>query len=88
MEKGSLNLPDSGIEEVDSTTSSQPGDIAAEFTIDGKPVLIPKPSDDPNDPLNWSSTRKNITLAIICYLSFFADYGSSTGSITNLVQIK
>jgi hypothetical protein len=28
---------------------------------------IPQPSDDPNDPLNWSQTRKNIILIVISF---------------------
>lgn len=28
-------------------------------------VLVPAPSDDPNDPLNWSSSRKNLSTACI-----------------------
>lgn len=30
-------------------------------------VLIPQPSDDPNDPLLWSQTKKNIQFAILFY---------------------
>lgn len=28
-------------------------------------VLIPAPSDDPNDPLNWSAKRKMISTASV-----------------------
>ena len=27
---------------------------------DGKTLLIPQPSDDPQDPYNWSTTKKNL----------------------------
>ncbi|KAF2873281.1 major facilitator superfamily domain-containing protein [Massariosphaeria phaeospora] len=30
-------------------------------------VLIPQPSEDPNDPLNWSNTKKFTIMAIIAY---------------------
>lgn len=30
-------------------------------------VLVPQPSDDPNDPLNWSSFRKHAALFVIAY---------------------
>lgn len=33
-------------------------------------VLIPQPSDDPNDPLLWSQTKKNFQFAILFYWSF------------------
>jgi hypothetical protein len=29
--------------------------------------LIPQPSDDPNDPLNWSQTKKNIILGVVSF---------------------
>ncbi|KAK9453590.1 major facilitator superfamily domain-containing protein [Dipodascopsis uninucleata] len=32
----------------------------------GNIVLVPQPSDDPNDPLNWSALKKDTALAIIC----------------------
>ena len=41
-------------------------------------VLRPQPSDDPNDPLNWSSFRKHMAmasiswLALVCYLTVTA----------------
>lgn len=28
-------------------------------------VLVPQPSDDPNDPLNWPQWRKDLALAIL-----------------------
>lgn len=28
-------------------------------------VLVPQPSEDPNDPLNWSSTKKISIMAIV-----------------------
>ncbi|KAL1970841.1 hypothetical protein VTN77DRAFT_2675 [Rasamsonia byssochlamydoides] len=30
-------------------------------------VLVPQPSDDPNDPLNWPECRKLTVIMIICY---------------------
>lgn len=30
-------------------------------------VLAPQPSDDPNDPLNWSSFEKHTILAILSF---------------------
>ena len=34
-------------------------------TKDGKTILIPQPSDDPNDPLNWSQAKKNLILGVV-----------------------
>jgi hypothetical protein len=32
-------------------------------------ILIPQPSEDPRDPLNWSMTKKIATLAIVSFAS-------------------
>ena len=33
-------------------------------------VLIPQPSDDPNDPLRWSQKKKNLQFSILWIWSF------------------
>lgn len=53
---------------------------------DGKTLLIPQPSDDPRDPLNWPAWRKHMTLLVICLAGAMGDYGSATGAITLLPQ--
>jgi hypothetical protein len=63
-----------------------PSEHPLKTASDGHTLLIPQPSEDPNDPLNWSSTKKHLFLFIIAVAAFLPDYGSSTGAITNLVQ--
>lgn len=46
---------------------------------DGHTVLIPQPSTDPNDPLNWSWTKKHLMLAVVSFTAFLGDYGSGAG---------
>lgn len=58
----------------------------AKLAKDGRTRLIPQPSDDPNDPLNWSTTKKHIILFIIAFASFLPDYGSATGAVTLIPQ--
>ena len=53
---------------------------------DGKTVLIPQPSSDPNDPLNWNPSRKYVTLLVITVTAFLPDFGSSMGIVTLLPQ--
>ncbi|KAK4460386.1 putative permease of the major facilitator superfamily [Cladorrhinum samala] len=53
---------------------------------DGHTVLIPQPSDDGNDPLNWSWTRKHLILFAVSWASFLPDYGSATGAVTLIPQ--
>jgi hypothetical protein len=55
---------------------------------DGHTILIPQPSDDPRDPLNWSPTRKHVILFIISFTAFLPDYGSATGAVTLLPQAQ
>ncbi|KAL9603196.1 MAG: hypothetical protein Q9179_002297 [Wetmoreana sp. 5 TL-2023] len=64
------------------------GAKAPKLAADNRTVLIPQPSDDPNDPLNWSQRKKNIVLAVVCACTFLPDYGSVTGAVTLIPQAK
>lgn len=52
----------------------------------GHTILIPQPSDDSHDPLNWSRARKHLILFIVSTAAFLPDYGSATGAVTLLPQ--
>jgi hypothetical protein len=52
-------------------------DAVLKTAKDGKTVLIPQPSDDPRDPLNWPTWRKHVTLLVICIAGAMGDYGVS-----------
>lgn len=56
------------------------------LAADGHTRLIPQPSDDPNDPLNWSSTKKHLILFVIAAAAFLPDFGSATGAVTLELQ--
>jgi hypothetical protein len=53
---------------------------------DGHTILLPQPSSDPHDPLNWSRFRKHLILIIISMTAILPDYGSATGAVTLLPQ--
>ncbi|KIW83165.1 hypothetical protein Z517_02409 [Fonsecaea pedrosoi CBS 271.37] len=53
---------------------------------DGQTVLIPQPSDDPDDPLNWSSFKKHMILICVAFGAFAGDFGSGAGVGTIVVQ--
>lgn len=55
---------------------------------DGHTILIPQPSDDPNDPLNWSPARKHVILFIVSLAAFLPDYGSATGAVVLILQAQ
>ncbi|KAJ5934038.1 hypothetical protein N7466_003585 [Penicillium verhagenii] len=57
-------------------------------TTDHDDVLVPQPSDDPQDPLNWGSSRKHAVLAVVIACSFLPDYGSVTGAATLTLQAE
>lgn len=54
---------------------------------DGHTVLIPQPSADPEDPLNWPPLKKHITLFVVSVVSFMPDFVSSTGVVVLLPQV-
>ena len=55
---------------------------------DGHTILIPQPSTDPSDPLNWSSFKRHLILLIISWTALLPDYGSATGAVTLLPQAE
>jgi len=71
---------------VDVDTEAAGSEGGLKVAKDGHTRLIPQPSDDPNDPLNWSWGKKHLILFIISWASFLPDYGSATGAVTLLPQ--
>ncbi|KAF7290370.1 MFS general substrate transporter [Mycena chlorophos] len=49
------------------------------LTADGTKVLWPQPTDDPNDPQNWSDRRKALLLIIITLAAIVPDFDSGIG---------
>jgi hypothetical protein len=49
---------------MDSITSATTG-MKHGVGRDAHIVLAPQPSEDPNDPLNWSSLRKELNLIVL-----------------------
>ena len=41
----------------------------------GKTVLVPQPSADPHDPLNWSPLWKILCITSVSWISFTQGYG-------------
>ncbi|KAI4173396.1 MAG: hypothetical protein LQ343_002928 [Gyalolechia ehrenbergii] len=59
-----------------------------QLSQDQHTILIPQPSADPHDPLNWSQGKKNLILFIISATAFLPDYGSATGAVTLIPQAQ
>jgi hypothetical protein len=49
-------------------------------------VLLPQPSDDPADPLLWTSTKKHLLLVTLAWGAFVTDFISGLGSSLILAQ--
>ena len=46
---------------------------------DGRTVLIPQPSDDPQDPLNWPARKKLAIVFTMSTIAFLPEFGSAVG---------
>lgn len=53
-----------------------------------KTILIPQPTDDPNDPLNWGPFKKHMLLLLVSFGSFAGDFGATAGIPAILIQAK
>lgn len=56
-------------------------------------VLIPQPSDSPNDPLNWSKTRKVSLFVLLSFITAFTaatsnDAGATQDSLNQIYNIS
>ncbi|KAF8872729.1 MFS general substrate transporter [Infundibulicybe gibba] len=49
------------------------------LTKDGTKILWPQPTDDPEDPQNWSDRRKGVQLLIIILAAVVPDFDSGIG---------
>lgn len=55
-------------------------------TKNGKIILIPQPSSDPDDPLNWSWMKKHTVLLALLLPSLLTDWGMTWG--TTLFELQ
>jgi hypothetical protein len=55
---------------------------------DGTTVLIPQPSDDPSDPLNWSRTKKNLVFLTLLPGCFLTDWVITWGTVLFEQQVR
>ncbi|KAH9841165.1 MFS general substrate transporter [Teratosphaeria destructans] len=56
---------------VDENINDGPPPPGLKTTQDGV-ILVPQPSDDPDQPLNWSFLKKHLALAVLILETFFA----------------
>ncbi len=63
-----------------NTDSSSSEAKEVRTTKDGKTALIPQPSDDPADPLNWSWGKKHQVLFALTFSALLTDWGMTWGT--------
>ncbi|KAI6887647.1 serine/threonine kinase 16 [Hortaea werneckii] len=61
----------STLKDLTDTPSDLPQDAVLKRSKDGT-ILVPQPSDDPRDPLNWPLWRRDLITGILCLLSVIA----------------
>jgi hypothetical protein len=55
---------------------------------DGVTVLIPQPSEDPHDPLNWSWVKKNAVFMSLLPGCFLTDWVITWGTVLFEQQVR
>lgn len=73
----------SNVEEDWSDPAWPPGTVRLELLKaghDAEIILLPRPTLDPNDPLNWPKWRKNLNFGLACFyaLMVFAQFCASS----------
>ncbi|KAI7215749.1 hypothetical protein KC352_g16663, partial [Hortaea werneckii] len=61
----------STLKDLTDTPAGLPQDAVLKRSKDGT-ILVPQPSDDPRDPLNWPLWRRDLITGILCLLSVIA----------------
>ncbi|KAI7101726.1 serine/threonine kinase 16 [Hortaea werneckii] len=61
----------STLKDLTDTPSDLPQDVVLKRSKDGT-ILVPQPSNDPRDPLNWPLWRRDLITGILCLLSVIA----------------
>ncbi|KAH7346955.1 major facilitator superfamily domain-containing protein [Pyrenochaeta sp. MPI-SDFR-AT-0127] len=54
-------------------------ELSIKTAKDGHTILVPQPSDDPNDPVNWSWMKKHLLLFTVAWGALCADFTSAGG---------
>jgi hypothetical protein len=77
--KGTSNAVDT--EAQLAVTTDANSDLNLKKASDGMTILIPQPSDDPEDPLNWSWGKKHAIMLALGFSALLTDWGMTWGSV-------
>lgn len=64
-----------------SSYGEPPGTVFLETEDSSVIILQPTPSEDPNEPLNWSWLRKNVNFFIVCFFTLMAFTANCAGTV-------
>ncbi|KAL0633528.1 hypothetical protein Q9L58_007560 [Maublancomyces gigas] len=84
--KGPTGLTGSSADTYSSGDSLDPN-LKYDTTGPAPIVLIPQPSDDPNDPLNWSLRQRDCITAILCFVSVLASCLTSVLASNTIILV-
>ncbi|TKA82817.1 hypothetical protein B0A55_01070 [Friedmanniomyces simplex] len=80
-----IDIMDSSVDEALEAKEGYVLDVALyennglKTAADGRTVLIPQPTNDPDDPFNWPQLKKLSILFVITFIAFLPDFNSATG---------
>lgn len=84
------NLENANVHDSDASPARPlPADMPPaepQMTKHGRLELVPQPSDDPRDPLNWSAKRKWTVFGIMCYGTFTTVSAAVANNLATPVQ--
>jgi hypothetical protein len=55
------------LDEIAGHTENETANLKHATGSESHIILAPQPSEDPNDPLNWSRFKKDFVLTILCF---------------------
>ncbi|KAL1850747.1 hypothetical protein VTK73DRAFT_9599 [Phialemonium thermophilum] len=79
-----INAMDAGDSDSGAFKDGEGGDASLKRTPGGT-LLVPQPTDDPDEPLNWSWTRKHLALFVLALGSFYVKFTATVlapGAVT------
>jgi hypothetical protein len=89
MDKDGISAPPSAdydVDRVDKTRKRTLGNVRLRHPDTNEIILIPAPSSDPNDPLNWPQWYKYWMAAVICFAMLMCNFLAAGPSIA-MVQM-
>ncbi|KAJ5746508.1 major facilitator superfamily domain-containing protein [Penicillium odoratum] len=84
MRQERMSKPQSAI----SKSTENLGDVLLQDPDTKVIILIPHPSNDPNDPLNWSRAYKFYVAGLSCYVVFLTLFLSGGPAITTVISAE